>query len=224
MPQQVPLTVYQQVVSDLETAHMRLAQMSGEYDQLRQQYQHLQTEVHMISQRLQSLTPKAPAWAPSPESPPSAESTPDFEFLNHLKRRQQVSAPPQQPSARPAQDPRLDTARIDPRFEQPEMGRHPQPDPRPSRSRHSSRYDTTPSNLDHLEHLFTDPGTPYDTENSAYRRAREQHGGGSPLSFVWIGVAVVLIIGSFGAGFLVVQPFVSGEKTESPTLPTPQAP
>jgi len=222
MPQQVPLAVYQQVVSDLEAAHMRLAQMSGECDQLRQQYHQLQTEIQVISQRLQALTPKAPVSAPAPQSPPQAEPAPDFEFLNHLKRRQQgtaSSSPPQQPprSPAPSTDPRFE-----PRSEHPEMGR--QPDPRSGRSRYGSRYEryeAAAPNLDPLEHLFTDPGIPYDTESSAYRRA---HHGGSPLSWVWIGVAVVLVIGSFGAGFLVVQPFVRGDKTESPTLPTPKVP
>ncbi|MEN9251922.1 MAG: hypothetical protein Q6K99_10405 [Thermostichales cyanobacterium BF4_bins_65] len=204
MPQQVPLTVYQQVVSDLEAAHMRLAQMSGEYDQLKQQYQQLQAEVQVICQRLQALAPgKTPAWTPEP----APEPAPDFEFLNQLKRRQQANPP--QPSV--------------PSRSAPPETRNPSPEFTRPRSRYPGRYEASAPNLDPLDNLFTDPGIPYDTETSAYRRAREQHGG-SGFSWLWIGVAAVLIVGSFGAGFLVVQPFVSGDKPPAPTLPTPKTP
>ncbi|GAB4210635.1 MAG: hypothetical protein OHK0012_01380 [Synechococcales cyanobacterium] len=220
MPQQVPLSVYQQVVSDLEAAHMRLAQMSGEYDQLKQQHQQLQSEIQMVTQRLHSLT-SAPAprttWAPppapkaAPETPVRPEAPPDLDFLNHLKRRQTVApsrtAPPSQPMP-PAPEPM---------------------DPRTGRSRYGSRFDPMANDLGHLDDLFTDPGTSphstgYDTENSAYRRAREQHTH-FPMSVLWTGLAIVLVIGSFGAGFMVVQPFVSGSKGDpAPTLPTPSTP
>ncbi len=62
-----------------------------------------------------------------------------------------------------------------------------------------------------------DPADP----DSLYQRAREQHGSSQPV-WVWIAAAFILVIGSFGAGFLIVQPFVRSAPPELPPVPESQ--
>jgi hypothetical protein len=75
------------------------------------------------------------------------------------------------------------------------------------------------------QELFTpspNEGQGYST--GAYQRAREQHGSPQPIA-LWIIAAFLLVVGSFGAGFLVVQPFVRGNAPEAPSAqPAPTTP
>jgi hypothetical protein len=41
-----------------------------------------------------------------------------------------------------------------------------------------------------------------------YQRVREQHHGSQGSAVLWMAAAVVLVIGSFGLGFVAVQPFL----------------
>jgi len=70
------------------------------------------------------------------------------------------------------------------------------------------------ADADLLEHLGLDPQDP-DYVSSLQRQRQQQ----SPSMLIWIGVAVLLVVGSFGAGFLVVQPFI--QESEPPAEPFP---
>jgi hypothetical protein len=61
-------------------------------------------------------------------------------------------------------------------------------------------------------------GNPALYPSEAYQRMQKQHHGsqGSPL--LWIAAAIVLVAGSFGLGFVAVQPFLHSSS------PSPQAP
>lgn len=72
----------------------------------------------------------------------------------------------------------------------------------------------TLTDADLLEHLGLEPQDP-DYVSSLQKHRQRQ----SPSMLIWIAVALLLVVGSFGAGFLVVQPFI--QDAEPPVEPFP---
>ncbi len=73
------------------------------------------------------------------------------------------------------------------------------------------------ADADLLEHLGLEPQDPSYVHSLTQKEREKQQ---SPSAVLWITVALLLVVGSFGAGFLVVQPFI--REAETPVQPFPQ--
>ncbi len=213
-------------------------QLSGEITGISQEFQgqlgYTLKRLQQISLRLADATNGQAAQAaavseggsPTPSfqrdtlisDPSQPEAPPTYDFLNRLKRRQTRNEAPSFPSnAYPAYSP-------NPGFAPPR--RPPQPPmaaPPPARPRQDTPAESYPRasyqvpSLDELMQDMDGPD-PYAGETESfsyptgvYQRVREQHHGSQGSTVLWIAAAVILVIGSFGLGFVVVQPFLRND-------------
>lgn len=225
-PGVVPIQVYQQVAEELESARQQVSLLSSENQHLRALHQQLSGEIAAITQefqgqlghtlkRLQQIglrfadaNGQAAQVAAASEAsfrqdnptanPGQPEAPPSYDFLNRLKRRQARNETPSFSSSGFAPS-SFDSLR------------HP--------STHTSAepYSRTGYQVPSLDELMQDRGgpDPYlgEADSSAYstgiyQRVREQHHGSQGSAVLWMAAAVVLVIGSFGLGFVAVQPFL----------------
>jgi hypothetical protein len=245
-PGVVPIQMYQQVAEELESARQQVSQLSAENQRLRSLHQQLSGEIAGISQefqgqlghtlkRLQQISlrladangqsaqaaaaseggsqPFQATRAPAPSAP---EAPPTYDFLNRLKRRQtgngtsplQSNSYPEPYTANPGFSSPCDTRRW------------------------TESYSRAGYQVPSLDELMQDMGgaDPYavradGTESFAYptgvyQRVRDQHHGSQGSTVLWMAAAVILVLGSFGLGFVAVQPFLRND----PPLPPVQAP
>lgn len=248
-PGVVPLQMYQQVAEELESARQQVSQLSSENQRLRSLHQQLSGEIAEISQefqgqlgqllkRLQQIEQAArsaagleggsqPQSTPTPELS-APEAPPSYDFLNRLKRRQTSSGASSF----------LSNSYSDPYASKPSFStpldplRQPTssptvPPPGFARSRSDMPAEPQPRagyQVPVLDELTQDTGgtDPY-TEaypTGVYQRVRDQHHGSQGSTVLWVAAAVFLAIGSFGLGFVAVQPFLRNE----PPPPPAQAP
>lgn len=225
-PGVVPIQVYQQVAEELESARQQVSLLSSENQHLRALHQQLSGELaaitrefqgqlghtlkrlQQISLRLADANGQAAQVAAASEAsfqqnsptanPGQPEAPPSYDFLNRLKRRQARNETPSFSSNGFAPS-SFDSLR------------HP--------STHTSAepYPRTGYQVPSLDELMQDRGgpDPYlgEADSSAYstgiyQRVREQHHGSQGFAVLWMAAAVVLVIGSFGLGFVAVQPFL----------------
>ncbi|MFS8855486.1 WXG100 family type VII secretion target [Synechococcus sp. H55.2] len=214
------MQAYQQVAEELEAARQQVSRLSSENQRLRALHQQLSGEIAAIGQefqgqlgqalkRLQQISLQlADATGASGASfqqdssiadPSQPETPPSYDFLNRLKRRQARSETSSFSSNSFASPP-LDSLRRSPpstclRQDNPRTGYQ------------------VPS----LDELMQDPvgSDPYLGEadsfshpSGIYQRVREQHHGSQGSPVLWMAAAVLLVVGSFGLGFLAVQPFL----------------
>ncbi|MCF2969594.1 hypothetical protein L1047_00070 [Synechococcus sp. Nb3U1] len=248
-PGVVPIQVYQQVAEELESARQQVSQLSAENQRLRSLHQQLSGEIAGISQefqgqlghtlkRLQQIgqaaqaaaaseggsQPFQPTRTPDP-SPP--EAPPTYDFLNRLKRRQTGNGTSSFPSN---SYPETYTPGFSAPFETPPRPAPSRPEatvPGFARPRHDTPAESYPRagyQVPSLDELMQDMGgsDPYAEAypTGVYQRVRDQHHGSQGSTVLWMAAAVILVIGSFGLGFVAVQPFLRND----PPPPPVQAP
>ncbi len=214
------MQAYQQVAEELEAARQQVSRLSSENQRLRALHQQLSGEITAIGQefqgqlgqalkRLQQISLQlADATGVSGASfqqdssiadPGQPETPPSYDFLNRLKRRQARSETSSFSSNSFASPPFDSLRRSQPstclRQDNPRTGYQ------------------VPS----LNELMQDPisSDPYLGEadsfahpSGIYQRVREQHHGSQGSPVLWMAAAVLLVVGSFGLGFVAVQPFL----------------
>ncbi|MDX2271868.1 MAG: hypothetical protein NW237_07945 [Cyanobacteriota bacterium] len=244
----VPLAIYQEVLQELELTRQQLQQVLVEKQRMASQQVELEqvaTELYSVLankiaqlQRIQAVTAPPPGMMP----PPNSAAPASYEFLDRLKQRQQPF-PPQNtaetsyggiPSLEELQ--RSSPSQSAPPFEStyaPPRGRSapPRPDSRRPSTRNSyssemgytsrsGKFDSPKKESAEEADLFAGLAEEApDYPSGLYQRAREQHSNSQPLA-LWIIAALLLVLGSFGAGFLVVQPFVREADPPSVAPPT----
>ncbi len=234
----VPLQVYQQAAEELESARQQMSRLSLENQHLRALQQQLSGEIAALEQefqehlnqilkRLQQLklqladssqqaatsqggTTAAPWQRDNPTSSP-------YDFLDRLKqrqgRRETSSFPGNSYSPTPGlATPPFNLLRRAYSFTSPLYRCQETPAEPPS---HQAGYQ-----VPCLEELIQETGgRDLHPSTGVYQRIREQHHSsqGSPL--LWMAAAILLVVGSFGLGFVAVQPFLRGS---SPSLQAPR--
>lgn len=151
----------------------------------------------------------------------STEGTASYEYLQRLKQRRIAgrSTSGFKPTPSPLADPGelVFPEKRDPR--QPSSGRS-----RYGRGKDSSQFDSAEGNLQDLfEHLETEPGDRF-LSPDPYSRSRERRPLPKPPSSslgLWIAGMLLLIMGSAGAGFLVVQLVFNPPAQIAPANPVP---
>jgi hypothetical protein len=235
-PGTVPLRVHQQMAEELESARQQVSRLSLENQRLRTLHQQLSGEIAALEQEIQGhvgqilkrlqqlnlrLADSSQQAAASEREATTASWRRDnptsspYDFLNRLKQRQARSEA--SPFSSNGYSPTLSLTGP------------------PSESLHQAHFSAVPTCPPHetpaappspqakyqfpsLEELMQNRGNPALYPSEAYQRARDHHHGsqGSPL--LWIAAAIVLVAGSFGLGFVAVQPFLHSSS------PSPQAP
>lgn len=219
-------------IRQLSTENQRLRslhqQLSGEIASISQEFQgqlgHALKRLQQVGQSAQAAAseggsqPFQPTRIPEPNP---SEAPLAYDFLNRLKRRQSsngtlpflsngYSEPytpnpgfttPSDPSCRPAPS-------------RPEASVPPSP-VRPCNDTPTESYSRTGYQVPALDELIQDMGgsDPYGEAypTGVYQRIREQHHGSQGSTVLWIAAAVILVVGSFGLGFMAVQPFLRND-------------
>ncbi|MEN9224282.1 MAG: hypothetical protein Q6L60_10575 [Thermostichus sp. HHBFW_bins_43] len=233
-----------QQVSQLSSENQRLRslhqQLSGEIAGISQEFQ---GQLGHTLKRLQQMGQAAQAAAASEGGSPASsfqrdtlvsepspiEAPPAYDFLNRLKRRQTRNEAPSFPTNGYSEAYSPNSSFPSPSFDPPH--RPPQTPATPPSSFGRSRNDTSAESypragyqVPSMDELMQDIGGPdpyaeaYPT--GVYQRVREQHHGSQGSTVLWIAAAVILVIGSFGLGFVAVQPFLRND----PPPPPVQAP
>ncbi|MFQ3612772.1 MAG: hypothetical protein SNJ68_03525 [Cyanobacteriota bacterium] len=237
------LEAARQQVSQLSSENQRLRslhqQLSGEIAGISQEFQgqlgHTLKRLQQIGQAAQSAAgseggsqPFQPAPTPQPSAP---EAPPTYDFLNRLKRRQAGNgASPLPSNSYPepyTSNPGFSAPFDPPCRPAPSRTEATVPPPGFDRPRHTNSAESYPRagyQVPSLDELMQDMGAPdpyaeaYPT--GVYQRVRDQHHGSQGSTVLWVAAAVILVIGSFGLGFVAVQPFLRND----PPPPPVQAP
>ncbi|MEN9230322.1 MAG: hypothetical protein Q6L68_05405 [Thermostichus sp. DG02_5_bins_236] len=230
-----------QQVSQLSSENQRLRslhqQLSGEIAGISQEFQgqlgHTLKRLQQIGQAAQSAAaseggsqPFQPNHTPEPNPP---EAPPTYDFLNRLKRRQIGNGASPFPS-NSYPEPYTSNPDFSAPFDPPRRPTPSRPEatvPPPARPRNdipAEPYPRAGYQVPSLDELMQDMGgtDPYAEAypTGVYQRVRDQHHGSQGSTVLWMAAAVILVIGSFGLGFVAVQPFLRND----PPPPPVQAP
>ncbi|MGQ9837211.1 MAG: hypothetical protein ACUVRV_04400 [Cyanobacteriota bacterium] len=249
-PGAVPLQMYQQVAEELESARQQVSQLSSENQRLRSLHQQLSGEIAQIDRELQDQlghilkrlqqigqTTRSAAGSEGGSQPfqsthapelSAPEARPSYDFLNRLKRRQTSNGASSSPS-NSYPEAYASNASFSASFELP---RRPTPSATvpppgfacPRNDMPAEPHPRAGYQVPVLDELMQDRGgtDPY-TEaypTGVYQRVRDQQRGSQGSTVLWIAAAVILVIGSFGLGFVAVQLFLRND----PPPPHLQAP
>ena len=237
-PGTVPIQVYQQVAEELESARQQVSRLSSENQRLRALHQQLSGEIAAIAQEFQGQLGQAlkrlqqisirladTSQATAPERGAAADpfqgdgltsepdqASPPYDFLNRLKRRQ----------ARSEVSPFSSNVYPTPSYSDfaiPPFEPRSQPSTSPPRPRQDTpaepSYPRAGYQVPSLEELMQDVGGEVHS-TSVYQRVRDQHHGSQGSAVLWMAAAVLLVVGSFGLGFVAVQPFLRNNPPPSP--------
>ncbi|HIK21054.1 MAG TPA: hypothetical protein IGR15_08355 [Synechococcus sp. M44_DOE_062] len=213
------------MAEELESARQQVSRLSSENQRLRALHQQLSGEIAAITQefqrqsghtlkRLQQISLRladagGQAAAVSETSfrqdnptanPGQPEAPPSYDFLNRLKRRQA----------------RNETSSFSFNGFAPsyfDSLRRPQPSTYTPAEPYSRAGYQVPSLGELMQDMSGPDPYPAEADTSAYstgiyQRVREQHHGSQSSAILWMAAAVVLVVGSFGLGFVAVQPFL----------------
>ena len=237
-PGTVPIQVYQQVAEELESARQQVSRLSSENQRLRALHQQLSGEITAIAQefqgqlgqalkRLQQIslrladTSQAAALEREAAAAPFRgdgltsehdQASPSYDFLNRLKRRQARSevspfpgniypTPSYSDFATPPLEPRSQPSTLPPRPRQDTPAEPP--------------YPRAGYQIPSLEELMQNMGGEVHA-TSVYQRVRDQHHGSQGSVLLWMAAAVLLVVASFGLGFVAVQPFLRNNPSPAP--------
>ncbi|MFS8861128.1 hypothetical protein [Synechococcus sp. H60.2] len=237
-PGTVPIQVYQQVAEELESARQQVSRLSSENQRLHALHQQLSGEVTAIAQEFQGqlgqalkrlqqisirLADTSQAAAPEREAAAAPfrgdglssepdQASPPYDFLNRLKRRQARSeVSPFSSNVYPTSSySDFAASSFEPRS---------QPSTLPPRPRQDTptepSYPRAGYQIPSLEELMQNMGGEVHS-TSVYQRVRDQHHGSQGSAVLWMAAAVLLVVASFGLGFVAVQPFLRNNPPPSP--------